>query len=116
MKHQDNAIPCKEFHLCQIDILEEGEGLRLELEGRAPVAVFSADGKFYVTDDTCSHGDASLSEGTVENGYVECPWHTGRFCLNTGSALTFPAVTPIKVYKTIVRDGQLYIDLEGDEA
>lgn len=104
------------LRLCRVDAVEDGEALRVEVEGRPPLAVFHVDGAFYVTDDTCSHGDASLSEGDIENGQVECPWHSGKFCLKTGSALTFPAVAPIKVYKTIVRDGEVFIDTGAETA
>lgn len=116
MEQKDAAMAGNELRLCRIDVIEEGEALRVDVDGRPPLAVFHLDGKFYVTDDTCSHGDASLSEGSLENGHIECPWHTGRFCLKTGAALTFPAVTPIKVYKTIVREGELFIYTEANPA
>lgn len=102
------------LRLCSADAVEDGEALRVEVEGRPPLAVFHVDGEFYVSDDTCSHGDASLAEGYAENGQVECPWHSGRFCLKTGAALTFPAVEPIRVYKTIVRDGDVCIETESE--
>jgi nitrite reductase/ring-hydroxylating ferredoxin subunit len=104
------------LRLCSANVIEDGEALRVEVEGRPPLAVFHVDGQFYVTDDTCSHGDASLAEGYAEGGQVECPWHSGRFCLKTGAALTFPAVEPIRVYKTIVRDGEVFIENESDPA
>jgi nitrite reductase/ring-hydroxylating ferredoxin subunit len=104
------------LRLCRVEAVEEGEALRVEVEGRPPLAVFHVDGQFYVSDDTCSHGDASLAEGYAENGQIECPWHSGRFCLKTGSALTFPAVEPIRVYKTIVRDGEVFIDPESESS
>lgn len=112
MEHKQTSLAGTELRLCRVDAVEDGEGLKVEVEGRAPLAVFLLDGEFFVTDDTCSHGEASLSEGTVENGYVECPWHTGRFCLKTGNALTFPAVTPVRVYKTVVREGEIFIDTQ----
>lgn len=114
MEQKDSLMACSELRLCRVEAVEDGEGLRVDIEGRPPLAVFHVDGEFYVTDDTCSHGDASLSEGSIENGQVECPWHSGRFCLKTGAALTFPAVTPVKVYKAIVRDGELFINTEAE--
>jgi nitrite reductase/ring-hydroxylating ferredoxin subunit len=67
------------------------------------------DGELFISDDTCSHGEASLSEGTVDGAEIECPWHSGKFCLRTGAALNFPAVTPIRVYPATVRDGAVFI-------
>lgn len=83
---------------------------RIEIDGLPPLAVFNIDGEFFVTDDTCTHGEASLADGYVDGDRVECPWHAGRFCIRTGAALEFPAVTPLKVYKVKVEDGALYID------
>lgn len=99
------------LRLCQVDDIFGDEGLRVEVEGHAPFAVFCVDGAYFVSDDTCSHGNASLSEGTVERGQVECPWHSGRFCLKTGAALTFPAVAPIRVYPALEKDGAIFIQI-----
>lgn len=101
--------PIGELRLCRTDALEDGEPLRVEVEGRPPFAVYFVDGEYFVSDDTCSHGEASLSEGSIDGAQIECPWHSGKFCLRTGEALNFPAVTPIRVYPAIVRDGAIFI-------
>ena len=86
---------------------------RVDIDGLPPLAVYNVEGKFYVSDDTCSHGDASLSEGMVsEDGRIECPWHTGSFCLRTGEALTSPADQPIRVYPVTLKDGAVFITPE----
>ncbi len=109
------SIPARTtLRLCRVDAVDDGEALRVDIAGRPPLAVYHVDGQFYVSDDTCSHGEASLSEGSVESGHVECPWHSGRFCLKTGNALTFPAVEPIRVYPVIVRDGDVFIEMPDD--
>ena len=55
----------------------------VEIDGRPPLAVYHVDGEFFVSDDTCTHGEASLAEGTVDGGRIECPWHNGSSCLRT---------------------------------
>jgi len=35
------------------------------------VAVFNLDGEFYVTDDACTHGPGSMSEGFVDGDCIE---------------------------------------------
>jgi nitrite reductase/ring-hydroxylating ferredoxin subunit len=100
--------------LCRADAIEDGEALRVEVEGRPPLAVYLVDGEYFVSDDTCSHGEASLSEGNVDGSQIECPWHSGKFCLRTGAALNFPAVTPIRVYPVIVRDGAIFIQAKQE--
>jgi nitrite reductase/ring-hydroxylating ferredoxin subunit len=103
-----------ELALCKAADVEEGCALRVALDGHAPFAVYRSDGEYYVSEDTCTHGEASLSEGVVEDGQVECPWHSGRFCLKTGSALTFPAIVPIRVYPVSIKDGTVCIRPEAD--
>ncbi len=112
MEQKEYLSSTGELRLCRVDAIEDGQALRVEVDGRPPLAVYHLDGEFYVSDDTCSHGAASLSEGTVEGGQVECPWHSGRFCLITGAALTFPAITPIRVYPAIVKNGMVFINPE----
>ncbi len=68
------------------------------------VAVFrDEDGTFYALDDTCSHQEASLADGFIEDGQVECPLHAAQFCLRTGNALCLPATQPVATHRVEVR-------------
>lgn len=95
--------------LCSIDDAESFGALRIEPPGHEPLAVFHSDGQFFVTDDTCSHGAASLSEGTLDEGKINCPWHSGSFCLKTGAALTFPETAAIRTYPVVLEGGHVCI-------
>lgn len=70
------------------------------------VAVFFDGGEYFALDDTCSHAQASLSEGWIEDGVVECPLHSGSFCLRTGAVESMPASVPMRTHR---------VDVEGDE-
>lgn len=101
------------YRACSAADLEDCGILRIEPPGRRPVAVYRLGGEFYATDDTCTHGNASLAEGDVdEEGVVECPFHAGTFDVRTGEALSLPCVLPLKTYPVIVEDGAVYVDLE----
>ncbi|MFM0265097.1 bifunctional 3-phenylpropionate/cinnamic acid dioxygenase ferredoxin subunit [Paraburkholderia sediminicola] len=102
--------------VCETDAVADGEVLRVELDGLVPLAVYNTEGEFFVTDDTCSHGDASLAEGFLEGTEIECPWHSGKFCLRTGRALTFPAVEPIRVYPVTLEGNAILIPTPTGEA
>ena len=52
--------------LCDRGDLADGEIRRVDVDGRVVLAVYRVDGDFYVTDDTCTHGAASLSEGFLD--------------------------------------------------
>ena len=99
------------LNLCKTEEVTSGESLRVELEDCPPLAVFNVAGEFFVINDTCSHGDASLCDGEIEDGEVECPWHNAKFCIKTGKALTFPAVEAQKTYKTSICDGMVSIEV-----
>src|ERR1700722_5689297 len=95
--------------VCETSAVAEGEIVRVEVDGFPPLAVYRSEGEFFVSDDACSHGEASLADGYLEGREIECPWHGGEFCIRTGRALAFPAVTPIRVYRATIEAGTLFI-------
>lgn len=80
--------------------------------GALTLAVFNVDGEFYVTDDACTHGPGSLSEGYIEGDVVECNFHNGQFNIRTGEVVSPPCMIPIKTYPTRVESGKVVIDVE----
>jgi len=78
-----------------------------------PIAIFKLGDQYHAIDDTCSHDEASLSEGEiVEECQIECPMHGARFDIKTGKNLSFPAVVPVKSYPVKVENGVIYIEVE----
>lgn len=99
--------------LCKTDDVQEGEAIQANPEGMPALAVYMLDGEFFVTDDMCTHGMAWLTDGYVEDGEVECPFHGGRFDIKTGEPTAFPCVVPVKTYKVVVEDGHVCIEKEA---
>lgn len=101
------------IRVAAVDDVEPGEALVLEtdLTGTVePISLFrDDDGTYYALDDTCSHEDASLADGWVEAGEVECPLHATRFCLSTGEPMCLPATRPVVAHRVEVRDGEVYL-------
>ena len=75
-------MPTK-IELCNASDVDVGAVLKVEKDDLT-LAVFNLDGEFFVTDDHCTHGPGSLSEGFVEGDVVECNFHGGQF--NIGPA------------------------------
>ena len=69
------------------------------------VAVFNVGGRFYATQNACTHAEGPLSEGDLEGKVVTCPWHGSQFDVTTGEVRAGPARDPIKTYKVTVADG-----------
>jgi nitrite reductase/ring-hydroxylating ferredoxin subunit len=95
--------------LCSTTDIPPGCTARAELSGTA-YAVFNLSGRFYVTQDQCTHGPGSLSEGLVEGEEIECPFHAGRFHIPTGKPVAAPCTEPIRCWTAEIVDGTVYID------
>ena len=102
---------CKRIYLCRREEVEAGKVIRIE-NGKLVLAVFNLNGEFFVTDDACTHGPGSLSEGCVEGDIVECDFHNGAFNIRTGEVAAAPCMVPVKIYRTVVdADGTVSIEL-----
>lgn len=77
--------------------------------GGTRVLLANVDGQVYATDDTCSHEDASLSTGSLKDGYVKCPLHGSRFNLKTGEPLEEPAEEPLNTYPVRIEGQDILI-------
>lgn len=84
--------------------------------GPLAIAVYRAEGRFYATQDLCTHEHAYLSDGVVIDCVVECPFHQGRFDVRNGKALGAPVWAPLKIYPVKVVDGRIYVAVSDDEA
>jgi nitrite reductase/ring-hydroxylating ferredoxin subunit len=102
--------PAKRLELCSTADVAPGATLKVEI-GDLVLAVFNVGGEFYVTDDQCTHGPGSLSEGYVEGDVVECNFHGGQFNIRTGEVVLPPCMVPIKTYPALVEDGKVTIDV-----
>jgi nitrite reductase/ring-hydroxylating ferredoxin subunit len=97
------------IQVCATGDVPEGEALKVETEGLT-VAVFNVEGDFFVTDDHCTHGPGSLSEGFLEGHEIECDFHQGCFDVRTGEVTSPPPMVPVKSYKVVVDGDQVMIE------
>ena len=96
--------------ICKLEDVPEGGVLRVELPDGRALAVYQWEGQFYCTDDLCSHGEASLSDGEIEDGLIVCPFHMGSFCIKTGEPRDAPCSVPIRTYRVTVSDGEIVLE------
>ena len=102
-------MPSK-IELCNISDIATGAALRVERDDLI-LAVFNVGGEFFVTDDACTHGPGSLSEGYIEDDIVECNFHNGQFNIKTGEVVSPPCMVPVKTYRTLIEDGKVFIEV-----
>ncbi len=95
---------------CSVSDLEDGEIFQAEVEGIGTLAIYSAGGAIFATDDLCTHGQASLSEdGFLEEFKVTCAWHEGAFDIRTGEPVKLPCMERLKTYQVTVQDGEVFV-------
>lgn len=99
----DNPTPTR---LCSTDDVEPGSALLVEIDD-LELAVYNVDGEFYVTDDRCTHGPGSLSEGYLDGCVIECDFHNGAFDIRTGEVVAPPCMVPLKTYEVVVENGEV---------
>ena len=98
------------LELCGTAEVAPGTALKVERAG-LELAVFNVDGIFYVTDDHCTHGPGSLSEGYLDGEIIQCNFHQGQFNVRTGEVVLPPCFEPVKTYPAFVRDGRVIVEL-----
>jgi nitrite reductase/ring-hydroxylating ferredoxin subunit len=97
--------------LCSTADVAPGAAIKVET-GDLVLAVYNVDGEFYCTDDLCTHGPGSLSEGYIDGDVVECNFHNGQFSIKTGEVVSPPCMVPIKTYKTVVEGDRVLIETD----
>ncbi|MGY1452879.1 Rieske 2Fe-2S domain-containing protein [Streptomyces sp. SS8] len=94
--------------------LPVGEPVR-RYAGETPVVVVrETGGQVHALADRCSHMAGPLSQGTVADGCVRCPWHGSVFRLADGWNVRGPATSPQPVFETRVVDGRVEARLIQD--
>jgi 3-phenylpropionate/trans-cinnamate dioxygenase ferredoxin subunit len=88
-----------------------GSATKVAVNGSS-VAVVRIGDDFYAINDTCSHGNVSLSEGQVweETKELECVKHGSAFNLENGCPNTLPATQPVAVYTVTVSGDEVFIE------
>jgi len=104
-------VMANRIDLCNAADVMPGTALKVEA-GELTLAVFNVDGELYVTDDMCTHGPGSLSEGYIEGDVVECNFHNGQFNIRTGEVVSPPCMVPVKIYPAVVENGRVLIETE----
>src|SRR6202035_2980174 len=108
---EEILVMANRIDLCSAADVAPGNALKVEA-GDLTLAVFNVDGEFYVTDDACTHGPGSLSEGYIECDVVECNFHNGQFNIKTGEVVSPPCMIPVKTYPAVVENGRVLIETE----
>ena len=90
--------------------LAQNKPVRLEKNGKS-ICVARVGDEVFAIDDTCTHGQASLSEGEVTGFRIECWLHGAEFDLRTGEVMSLPATEAVKTYQVNVVADSVTIEI-----
>jgi nitrite reductase/ring-hydroxylating ferredoxin subunit len=100
-----------ETQVCAASDVPENGAISREV-GEELVAIYNINGTYYATEARCTHGMADLADGTLDGDVIECNFHFGAFHVPSGKAVQPPCFIALKTFKTEVRDGQVFVDLD----
>jgi thiamine pyrophosphate-dependent acetolactate synthase large subunit-like protein/nitrite reductase/ring-hydroxylating ferredoxin subunit len=100
------------YRVADLDELPEGR-VKTVTAGRESIALTRFEGSYAALLNACPHQGGPLGEGSIENGWLRCPWHGWDFHPCTGKppggyddgVPTFPVE---------VRDDGIYVGLEPE--
>ncbi|CAN5329635.1 bifunctional 3-phenylpropionate/cinnamic acid dioxygenase ferredoxin subunit [soil metagenome] len=90
--------------------IQPGELMYVEV-GDEFVCLINLDGEIHAINDTCTHEDASLSDGTIVGDDIECPMHGGSFDIRTGEPTNFPVVVAIEKYGVRIDGDDIQVEV-----
>ncbi|OAJ52211.1 non-heme iron oxygenase ferredoxin subunit [Paraburkholderia ginsengiterrae] len=103
----------KRIFLCQKSAVPANGVVQVCPEGRSDgIAVYDVEGKYYATEDMCTHGMVALSGGDLEGATIFCPLHGGAFDVRTGEALEKPCTIALKTFQIFEEGDALYSALD----
>lgn len=100
----------REIGVCATEDVAPGTVRRFDIAGQ-PIAIYNIAGRFYATNDRCTHGAASLAEGLLDGETIECDLHFGAFHVPTGKPVAPPCSEPLQTFPVTVRDGTVVLTL-----
>ena len=89
----------------------EGRITGIQVEGKEIAIAHTPGDNFYAFENQCTHAEAQLSAGDLEDNEAVCPLHGARFDVKTGAAITLPAVRPVQIYELKIQGDDLYVGL-----
>jgi thiamine pyrophosphate-dependent acetolactate synthase large subunit-like protein/nitrite reductase/ring-hydroxylating ferredoxin subunit len=97
-----------------VEELPEGRVMTVTV-GHLSLALTHHEGQYGALDNACPHQGGPLGEGSIEGGYLRCPWHGWDFC-------RWWVKPPggyddgVRTYPTEVRKDGVYVGVPEEEA
>jgi nitrite reductase/ring-hydroxylating ferredoxin subunit/uncharacterized membrane protein len=84
--------------------------------GEADILLVRQHGRVCALVHSCAHLGGPLSEGTLRDGSVVCPWHGSEFALDDGRVLNGPSSHDQPCLAVRESNGMIEVRAKGDES
>jgi 3-phenylpropionate/trans-cinnamate dioxygenase ferredoxin subunit len=102
----------KDFvEVAKVDEVPVGRMKHIEFNGKE-IMIVNLDGKFYALSDRCSHTNAPLSMGHIQDSIITCPMHGARFDIITGQKVSDPKMPSFNI-DSLPANMQKYMEYAG---
>ncbi len=98
------------IELAAVEAIPEDDVIGIDAGGKS-FALYMVDGKVYVTDNICTHGNARLCDGFLEGHEIECPLHQGKFDVRNGKAMCAPLTEDVKIYPVKIEGDRVFVEI-----
>jgi nitrite reductase/ring-hydroxylating ferredoxin subunit/uncharacterized membrane protein len=99
--------------VCEAGELKPDQMRLLHVNGQRIVLANTGEG-YCAFQDRCTHRGASLADGVLICGRVQCLWHGSRFDVKSGECERGPAEEGLKTYAVEERNGKVWLRTPGD--
>jgi phenylpropionate dioxygenase-like ring-hydroxylating dioxygenase large terminal subunit len=103
------------------EAFRDGKPHAITAFGTKLVVWAGSDGALSVLDGYCRHMGGDLTQGTIKDGNIACPFHDWRWsgegkCMQIPYAKRVPLRARTRAWTTLERNGQLFVwnDAEGN--
>lgn len=76
--------------------------------GSRSICIANHDGAYTAFDSICPHKGGPLSEGSIEDGNLVCPWHGWKFALASGQCQNRTGVS-VGVFELEIRGEDVFL-------
>ena len=95
---------------CSLEQIKEGQLFGF-VHNDKKILLANLKGKIHATDLICTHADADLSTGFLNEEGVRCPLHLSVFNLVNGKPNNLPAEIALKIYPSKIDNDEIYVEI-----
>jgi len=108
VSHADQGGPETFKQVLASEELPENDKRLADAAG-TPIVAVRQHGRVCALAEHCSHLGGPLSEGTLKDGSIVCPWHSSEFALEDGHVINGPATSAQPCFDARDRAGHIEV-------